>query len=206
MEVSKHDPFVVWFDNALKPDFCEKVIEKFNKDDRQQEGVVGGGYRPEIKQSMDLQISHLEDWKEEDDVFFKSLNTSIQTYANYCMEKFNQLVPLDIDTGYQIQRTKPEGFYHWHHDFMLHDTNLGAYRSLTYIWYLNTPEEGQTEFVSGEAITPETGKLVLFPATWDRVHRGTPPKSVKYLCTGWMYGGIEDQEEEEQPIDDMFNK
>ena len=39
----------------------------FNKDRRNRyPGVTGGGYNPDIKQSEDLQISNLEEWKEED--------------------------------------------------------------------------------------------------------------------------------------------
>ena len=185
MEISDYDPHMVWFEDTLEKDFCKKVIKKFNKDERKDNGVTGGGYNPDIKQSIDLGISSLEDWKTEDDVFFKSLNTRLQEYSEYLMETFGELCPIDLDTGYQIQKTKPGGFYHWHHDFMI--GNNQSYRTLTYIWYLNTPREGYTEFSCGESIKPETGKLVLFPSTWDRVHRGTPPKTIKYLCTGWTY-------------------
>ena len=193
MEISDFDPQIVWFDDELEKDFCKKVIKKFNKDERIVDGVTGMGYNPDIKQSLDLQISHLEDWKTEDDVFFKSLNTRIQEYATYLQDEFGINCPLDIDTGYQIQKTKPGGFYHWHHDFEV--TQPWLWRTVTYIWYLNTPREGYTEFSCGESIKPETGKLVLFPATWDRVHRGTPPKTIKYLCTGWMF--YNDPHEEE---------
>ena len=197
MEISDFDPQIVWFDDALEKDFCKKVIKKFNKDERVVDGVTGIGYNPDIKQSLDLQISHLEDWKTEDDVFFKSLNTRLQEYATYLQEEFGVYCPLDIDTGYQIQKTKPGGFYHWHHDFVVNQPWL--WRTITYIWYLNTPREGYTEFSCGESIKPETGKLVLFPSTWDRVHRGTPPKTIKYLCTGWMFYNKPPEEEEEQP-------
>ena len=186
MEVSDYDPLIVWFDDALEKDFCKKVINKFNKDDRPVPGRVGIGYAPEIKQSLDLPISPHEDWKEEDSVFFESLTSKLKEYATYIREEQGIVCPLDIDTGYQIQKTKPGGFYDWHNDF---DTGYvpWEWRTVTYIWYLNKPREGNTEFSCGESINPETGKLLLFPATWDRTHRGTPPKTNKYICTGWMY-------------------
>lgn len=197
MEVSEYDPQIVWFDDALEKDFCKKVIRKFNKDDRRFPGTTGGGYSPDIKQSEDLLISSLEDWKTEDNIFFQSLTTRLCEYAKYLHQEHGIYCPLDIDSGYQIQKTKPDGFYHWHHDFVAH-THF-EWRSLTYIWYLNSPREGHTEFSCGESIKPETGKLVLFPATWDRLHRGTPPKTMKYLCTGWMFHSNPPSEQEEPP-------
>ena len=185
MEVSEFDPAIVWFDDALDVQFCKKVIRKFNKDDRVRDGVTFDGYQPEVKQSTDLHISTHEEWKEEDNVFFESLTTRLQEYAKYCNDELGIYPRLDLDTGYQMQKTKPGGFYTWHDDFLAYNTN--QYRTVTYIWYLNSPREGHTEFSCGESIKPKTGRLLLFPATWDRVHRGTPPQTVKYICTGWMH-------------------
>ena len=195
MEVSEFDPTIVWFDDALEKDFCKKVIRKFNKDDNTAPGHTAGGYNPDIKQSMDLHISRHEHWKEEDGVFFNSLTSHLQEYSDYLRDELGVHCPLDNDTGYQIQKTKPGGFYHWHHDSMSEDYQ--HYRTVTFLWYLNTPREGHTEFSCGESIKPETGKLILFPATWDRGHRGTPPKTMKYICTGWMFKrDVQEQEEE----------
>mgnify|MGYP003330289874 CR=1 FL=1 len=90
------------------------------------------------------------------------------------------------DYGYQIQETLPDGFYDWHHDFF--STGKES-RFLTYLWYLNTVEEGgHTEFIDGTKIKPEMGKLILFPAAWPFYHRGTKPiREKKYICTGWLY-------------------
>jgi len=200
MEVSDFDPTIVWFDNDLEKDFCKEVIKKFNKDDRSNNGVTAGGYTPDIKQSLDLQISHLEDWKKEDTVFFESLNRRLIEYSGYLNDELGVSCTIDIDTGYQLQKTVPGGFYHWHHDFMSEASY--RWRTVTYIWYLNTPREGQTEFSCGEVIKPETGKLVLFPATWDRSHRGTPPKTNKYLCTGWTYYNRPPEEEGSEPVEE----
>ena len=83
------------------------------------------------------------------------------------------------DTGYQIQRTRPGDFYDWHHD------SIGP-RILTFIWYLNDIKNaGYTEFLDGTKIQPETGKFMIFPATWNYMHRGVSPKDeTKYICKG----------------------
>lgn len=60
-------------------------------------------------------------------------------------------------------------------------------RFLSFIWYLNDVEiGGETEFLNGK-VTPSTGKIVLFPATWTYLHKGCMPISNdKYIITGWI--------------------
>ena len=76
------------------------------------------------------------------------------------------------DTGYQMQRTAPGEFYHWHVD-----SGPGPFsqRQLVAIWYLNSlpGPGGETEFAHQRlSVTPEAGKLLLFPPFWTHVHRG----------------------------------
>ena len=89
--------------------------------------------------------------------------------------------------GFNMQRTNPGEFYHWHCDEdQLH--NKWA-RSITYIFYLNDiHNDGYTEFYNGLKIQPRQGHCLIFPATWSFVHRGYPPKDeTKYIITGWIY-------------------
>jgi len=89
-----------------------------------------------------------------------------------------------LDTGFQIQRTEVGKGYVWHDDSRLQGELL---RYLTFILYLNTVEEGWTQFYNGNQVSPVAGRLVFFPATWTYVHQGYPPKQTKYLMTGWMH-------------------
>ena len=90
---------------------------------------------------------------------------------------------------------KNDGLYEWHNDFHLLGTSIGdaddksgTCRILTYLFYLNTIDEGgETEFIDGTKIKPEKGKLLIFPATWPYVHKGNMPvSSNKYIVTGWL--------------------
>ena len=139
----------------------------------------------EIKRSSDLSITELEDWKSYDQAFFRCLNTQLKKYIRFLPEeyvKYSALNELGNDTGYQIQRTQPGDYYIWHHD-------QTTTRLVTFIWYLNDVKDGgYTEFIDGTRIQPEAGKLIIFPATWDFLHRGVSPKTeTKYLCTGWVH-------------------
>lgn len=188
------NPFIWEKHNSLTPEFCEHLIKKFDTDDRSGPGLIGKLKKVDstIKLSLDLGISHLDDWKEEDNILYKSLNESIDEYKSHLENQFPNVI-IDLygstainDSGYQIQRTKPGEYYTWHNDHQV-DDNIYV-RSLTFIWYLNTiTEDGYTEFYDGTKIQPEQGKLIIFPATWTFAHRGYPPKSeTKYICTGWV--------------------
>ena len=177
------DDLVYVAKKQLDKDFCEHVIEKFKKDDNRYQGKIGRGVDLDIKQSTDLLITGSSDWEKEDNVFFKSIGLNLDYYVKWLPHPYEDFVLnfLPEDTGYQIQETKPGGFYTWHHDQL-------ESRRLTFIWYLNDVEdEGYTEFNTGLKIQPEMGKLVIFPGLWPWVHRGVAPKSEdKYICTGWI--------------------
>jgi hypothetical protein len=191
--------YIKQYKNNLSSDFCKKVIEKFELDENKESGIVGSGYRPELKQSTDLNISNLNNidkWKTEDEYFFKSLEEPIRYYIKeFYVDKCNGTLENPFDVGYQIQRTNSDQIgYGWHNDFYFHyeKENITKTRIATYLWYLNDVEEGgETEFMDGTMVVPETGKLIIFPATWTYAHRGHPPKKgKKYICTGWYHTDI----------------
>ena len=182
---SKFSDFIYIERGALPKSFCDNVIEKVEQDDRKRQGQVGSGVHLEIKRSSDLSITELEDWKSYDQAFFRCLNSQLKKYIRFLPEeyvKYSALNELGNDTGYQIQRTQPGDYYIWHHD-------QTKSRLVTFIWYLNDVKDGgYTEFIDGTRIQPEAGKLIIFPATWDFLHRGVSPKTeTKYLCTGWVH-------------------
>ena len=181
----KFSDFIYIERDALPKSFCNNVIEKFEQDDRKRQGQVGSGVHLEIKRSSDLSITELEDWKSYDQAFFRCLNNGLKKYVRFLPEEYTihkALSEIKNDTGYQIQRTQPGDYYIWHHD-------QSATRMVTFIWYLNDIKDGgYTEFIDGTRIQPEAGKLIIFPSTWDFLHRGVSPKTeTKYLCTGWVH-------------------
>ena len=185
---TKSSDFIYIQKDALPRSFCNNVIQKFELDDRKRQGQVGSGVRLEIKRSCDLSITGKEDWVSYDEAFFKSLNNALKEYLKFIPQEFIEFKALgrfEDDTGYQIQKTQPGDYYIWHHD----QTKT---RLVTFIWYLNdVKDDGYTEFIDGTRIQPEAGKLIIFPATWDFLHRGVSPKTeTKYLCTGWVHADM----------------
>ena len=191
------DPYIWQVPNSLTDEFCDELIKKFEEDPagKKYKGVVGNGPAPDIKETYDLCIDSTPLWKNEDSFICIKVSRMVREYCQH----IQKAVPnIDIsngihqvrDSGYHIQKYEPnKGFYTWHNDFAF-DEEIGS-RIFTFIWYLNTVEEGgETEFTKGMKIKAEKGKLVMFPATWTYTHRGCMPySSEKYILTGWLYNG-----------------
>ena len=91
------NPFIWTKENALSKEFCDKVIEKFDKDQRTCQGLVGGLTGNEvnlnIKRSTDLHISDLHDWVEEDKVYHitRALKTMFDKHGNRRNKNANRI-------------------------------------------------------------------------------------------------------------------
>ena len=57
------DDFVEVFEGALDRAACAAIVERFAAAGNAQPGRVGGGVIPELKDSLDLSITGLDDWR-----------------------------------------------------------------------------------------------------------------------------------------------
>lgn len=169
------------------PDFlCDNMVERFEQaKDEQYLGRIGQTFDEDrsIKKSTDLVVSGKEHWKDVDNNLFRSLGIALKEFR----EKYEYFKGPFKDNGYAIQRTEVGEHYHWHIDGGSHDF---AQRQLVAVWYLNDVPGpgGETEFLFQDIkVTPEKGKLVLFPPFWTHEHRGvTLQQGVKYIATTWV--------------------
>jgi hypothetical protein len=179
--------FIYEVAQALPADVCLEAIRRFeSRAEQQYAGRIGqaGSEAPEVKRSTDLRISAREDWRDIDRTLSQQL---VATFNEFAREFPFFAANAFKDIGYNLQRTLPGEYYHWHVD-----AGPGEFsqRQLVAIWYLNdvAGPGGETEFPLQEvAIRPEQGKLVLFPPFWTHVHRGVRlEQGVKYIATTWI--------------------
>ena len=180
-----HADFFGIYDNALSEDFCQKVIKKFEEDQRKDRGRLGGwekndGINTKVKDTTELVLDNTKiDWKPEFDVVVASLKEHLATYV----EPFKQAINVPI---------APELFKVTRYDiggkFTMHSDNIGGStevtRIITAIWYLNDVEEGgETDYPwQNQLIKPQQGRLLLCPVGWPFIHQGRPPVSgSKYI-------------------------
>jgi hypothetical protein len=197
MSYIDEDHYIYVKNNSISEKVCDYLINVFENDASHlvRKGVTLSG-PSDAKITLDLKLTI--EINKYDDYIFTELNSNVNTYfqtlnANY--ESF--IIPLKNikDTGYQMQKyISNVGVYKYHHDsHYAKDKPTTQTRILTFIWYLNTVNEGgETEFFNGRIkIKPEKGKLLLFPSTWTFMHKGnTPISSNKYIVTGWLYADI----------------
>ncbi len=171
------------------PDFlCNDMIARFEAQQQDQNvGKVGSdvGDNVSLKKTTDIFVSNKDHWKDVDNNLFRSFAMALK--------EFQQLYPFfaDIsrfkDMGYNLQRYQIDEYYHWHVDA---DNPVLAPRQLVALWYLNDVVDsgGETEFVFQDVkVTPEQGKLVLFPPFWTHEHRAAViNKGTKYIATTWL--------------------
>jgi len=179
--------FIYEIPGALPSDVCREAIRRFEeRADQQYPGRIGqdAGSAPEVKRSTDLRISGRDDWRDIDQALARQLAGVFHAFAGefpfFAASRFK-------DLGYNLQRTLPGEYYHWHVD-----SGPGEFRDrqLVAIWYLNDVPGpgGETEFpLQGVSVRPEQGKLLVFPPFWTHVHRGVTLQSgVKYIATTWV--------------------
>lgn len=184
---AKPSSFIYEIERALPADVCAEAIRRFEANsDQQVAGRIGAdaAEAPEVKRSTDLRISGRDDWRDIDRTLAQNLVAAFNEFA--AEFPFFAANPFK-DIGYNLQRTLPGEYYHWHVD-----AGPGEFsqRQLVAIWYLNDVPGpgGETEFPLQEVLVrPAQGKLVLFPPFWTHVHRGvTLQAGVKYIATTWI--------------------
>ena len=187
--------FIYECDDVFPVDFCNRVIDKFEKSNLKFKGTIGDSITSSIKQSTDLRMYDEPEWVEEEKYFHDMIRKAMKKYETFLlkMDVDDQVKKLMSDILIeshvyppQIQRTEPNEYYHWHHD----QSRNSHWKLFTYIIYLNDVEEdsgGTTEFSCGKNIQPKAGKIIFFPSTWTYFHRGkTLEKGIKYIATNGL--------------------
>jgi hypothetical protein len=188
--------FIYECDDVFSVDFCNRVIDKFEKSNLKMTGRTSGDNKNLIKKSIDVRIYDEPEWVEEEKYFNVMIRKAMKNYETFLLKmdvdgEVKETMSLILTNSHihqpQIQRTKPGEYYHWHHD-QRYPPNWSLF---TYIIYLNDVEKGSggtTEFSCGKIIQPKAGKIVFFPCTWTYFHRGkTLEKGVKYIATNGLY-------------------
>jgi hypothetical protein len=191
--------FIYEVKNSIPDDLCDDIITMYELEDDKYQGLVIAGILKEIKDTTDLLIpKNDKSWEKIEKYLYNALNKGFTEYCDFLNKKeyntknrkYNVLEFNDFHVEhFMIQKYKKcEGIYVYHNDFSI-NTDLMRYRAVTFLWYLNTIEEGgETEFWGNYEVKPEKGKLIFFPASWAYPHRGKMPiSSDKYIITNWFY-------------------
>ena len=187
------DDFIMEIPGAASPEFCQMMIEKYEADERKKAAKIGpeGATDTKIRSSVNLEMHQLADWKPVVDDLRGMIYSRLVPYLDDVHTGLTKsMFQGGYDSSYSLLKYVPDTIgYDWHNDFLWDDfSGRNGVRTITWLFYLNECDGGETEFRWGRKITPETGKLVFFPSAWTFVHRGLPIHSgEKYLAVGWLY-------------------
>ena len=186
--------------DSISKQLCDEIIHLYENENDKYNGITAGGLNKNVKDTLDFNIPNEEPWTKIKDFLEVELKKNLKMYIDqlnsHNFENENSSVTfkffdniLCYTKTFMIQRyIKQVGRYIYHNDFDI-NTNEKSYRIITFLWYLNTVEEGgETEIWGTHKIKPEAGKLLLFPSCWTFPHTGKMPISDnKYIITGWLY-------------------
>lgn len=199
------EQFIYLQPNSIPAELCDEIIQMFEQEtEAQYLGVTGGGYKKNVKETLDLSFpdegdnhkkycqESLTRWDTIKNLLYKELTKNLKKYHTHLKmfekEMFNDPSSTGmIDNGFLMHKYfKGQGQFKRHHDFYIKDN---THRVIVYIWYLNDVEKGgETQIFQHVKIRPEPGKLLLFPAQWCFPHCGLMPLSGdKYVITGWLH-------------------
>jgi len=186
--------FIKVIPNALSKQQCDLVLDDFNV--LQKQGMLWETKLPNYKIN-DNRVSYctalLSTMAETcRSSVIGSISDAVASYIrSYSEGMFSPKTEVNMAIeDVLIQKTEPsEGYHVWHCERQ----HLGSMtRAVAWILYLNDVEEGgETEFLYyRKRISPEAGKLLIFPANYTHAHRGNPPlEKTKYIMTGWYRFG-----------------
>jgi hypothetical protein len=196
--IKNKDRFISEYRNRLSEDECNYIIECIESCELCSGTIGNSSVRKEWKDSSDKAM------------FFDSADNPISKLVLPklldCLQEYKKEHPeLDtlglwqINTIYNAQRYFPGQFYAKIH------CEAGGYtvsqRMLVWMLYLNNVKDGgETEFpVLKQKTKAETGKFVIWPASWTHMHNGiVSKKEKKYILTGWFSFVFDDSDEKNE--------
>ena len=169
------------YDNILPDNICEYLIDLFETN-KQHQHFINHDNCPCFTQVNINQIST--------DVVRSLIPIIKNVYNRYQKDTNNYYSPpLRELEEFRIKKYDTSGDQRFdeHVDVTDYDTSL---RAVAFLFYLND-NDGNTIFPRhGLNIKPVSGKVIIFPPTWEYPHSGLPPKSnSKYIMSTYIHYG-----------------
>ena len=169
------------YDNILPDNICKNLIDLFETNIQHQH-FINHDNCPCFTQVNINQISP--------DVVRSLIPFVVDVYNRYRKDTNNYYAPpIKQLEEFRIKKYDTSGDQRFdeHVDVTDYDTSL---RAVAFLFYLND-NDGNTIFPRhGLNIKPVSGKVIIFPPTWEYPHSGLPPKSnSKYIMSTYIHYG-----------------
>ncbi|GAB1595038.1 2OG-Fe(II) oxygenase [Lysobacter claricitrinus] len=106
-DIAPSDDFIHVVENALDPAWCAQVVERFGRSGALQPGRIGGGVFPDMKDSLDLTISTLDDWRDVVNTLNEAVVAGLRSYLRRWPHML--VAPLMLETQVDGKRHRLTG-------------------------------------------------------------------------------------------------
>jgi hypothetical protein len=131
----------------ISPDLCKRLISKYTKDQT---------------------FSRFLEWDDEYRELLSTIKLQLHEYTRFSGAKMPQQYGFDdceVPSFTILKDADTKGIQH--NESIVEDQEA----KFTFLWYLD--DEGETDFFYRK-VKAETGKLVIFPATWTQIYVHSP--------------------------------
>ena len=189
MNLNLSPSFIEIYDKALSSKECNILISQFENHPKKTEGMVyTNGVRTfnrDVKDSLEIDDPSFSDPTIITSIISTSLNKCFAKYRKKYSTLNDQVFSrLKFDNLYTFKKFegKNGGFKKWHCEHGMDDTT--SKRILVWSFYLNNCSG--TDFMYYPNVSGKKGRCVIFPASFNYMHKSAPNKGVKYYVSGWI--------------------
>tara|TARA_Y100001963_G_scaffold4033_1_gene5263 strand:+ start:147 stop:722 length:576 start_codon:yes stop_codon:yes gene_type:complete len=188
MNLNFSPSFIEIYDKALSSNDCNMLISQFEKHPNKLKGKI-------YKNGVRTVDKDMKDSYEIDDPSFSEstvMTSIISTSLDKCFNRYRKkysfmkeyISRLEYYNFYTFKKFEGEdgGFKIWHHEHGPNDAM--SKRVLVWAFYLN--DCSGTDFMFYPNVSGKEGRCVIFPASFNYMHRSASNKGIKYYVSGWI--------------------
>ena len=192
------DRYIKIYDDVIDADSCNMLIGKFEMAEEDQYEKVRQAERDKAIAFTQINLVNNEDWASVQNGMLQVFQDYIMAYINDC-----KIQPKQWPETYGYEAIRMKRYLNNNYDRFDPHVDVKNYettrRFLAFFIYLNDVDEGGgTEFININKpgtyiplkITPQRGRLLMFPPLWMYYHAGLKPVSNnKYLIHSYCHYG-----------------
>ena len=188
MNLNLSPSFIEIYDKALSSNDCNILISQFEKHPNKIKGkIYKNGVRvidKDVKDSFEIDDPSFSDPTVITSIINSALNKCFDNYMKKYSFMKRYLSCLEYYNFYTFKKFEGEdgGFKIWHHEHGPNDAM--SKRVLVWAFYLNNASG--TDFMFYPNVSGKEGRCVIFPASFNYMHRSAPNKGIKYYVSGWI--------------------
>ena len=188
MNLNLSPSFIEIYDKALSSKDCNILISQFEKHPNKIKGrIYKNGVRTidkDVKDSFEIDSPSFSEPTVITSIISTSLNKCMDRYRKKYSMLNNYIGRYKATDVYTFKKFEGNdgGFKLWHHEHGAND--ITSKRVFVWAFYLN--DCSGTDFMFYPNVSGKEGRCVIFPASFNYMHRSAPNKGIKYYVSGWI--------------------